>query len=180
MLSNKICRFYSVFCACHTLLSRKSHQTEKKVLMQDNELGGFGHKYVTCCCLAAKLCLTLLWPHGLYPARLLCPWDFPGKNIGVGCHFLLQGIFPTQGSNPCLLHRRWALYHWATWGALVCCTEHSKWWENKQKALLRVGRHFIGHQLTTFTQLSFHLWFYKWEKWDEIMYLPKVTQWSQG
>ena len=35
---------------------------------------------------------------------LLCPWDFPGKNTGVGCHFLLQGIFPTQGSNPCLLH----------------------------------------------------------------------------
>ena len=40
-------------------------------------------------------------------ARLLCPWDFPGKNPGVGCHFLLQGIFLTQGSNPhllCLLH----------------------------------------------------------------------------
>ena len=32
-----------------------------------------------------------LWPHGLKPARLLCPWDFPGKNTGVGCHFLLQG-----------------------------------------------------------------------------------------
>ena len=40
----------------------------------------------------------------LSPARLLCPWDFPGKNTGVGCHFLLQGIFPTQGSNPHLLH----------------------------------------------------------------------------
>ena len=35
--------------------------------------------------------------------RLLCPWDFPGKNTGVGCHALLQGIFPTQGSNLCLL-----------------------------------------------------------------------------
>ena len=34
----------------------------------------------------------------------LCPWSFPGKNTGVGCHFLLQGIFPTQGSNSCLLH----------------------------------------------------------------------------
>ena len=33
------------------------------------------------------------------PARLFCPWDFPGKNTGVGCHFLLQGIFSTQGSN---------------------------------------------------------------------------------
>ena len=34
--------------------------------------------------------------------RLLCPWDFPGKNPGVGCHFLLQGIFQTHGSNQCL------------------------------------------------------------------------------
>ena len=39
---------------------------------------------------------------------LLCPWDFPGKNSGVGCHFLSQGIFPTQGSNSCLL----LLLHW--------------------------------------------------------------------
>ena len=38
----------------------------------------------------------------------LCPWNFPSKNTGVGCHFLLRGIFPTQGSNPCLLH----LLHW--------------------------------------------------------------------
>ena len=37
--------------------------------------------------------------HGLQPARLLCPWDFPGKNTGVGCRILLQGIFPTLGSN---------------------------------------------------------------------------------
>ena len=32
-----------------------------------------------------------------------CPWNLPGKNIGVGCHFLLQGIFQTQGLNLCLL-----------------------------------------------------------------------------
>ena len=36
-------------------------------------------------------------PRGLEPTGLLCPWDFPGKNTGVGCHFLLQGITPTQG-----------------------------------------------------------------------------------
>ena len=41
---------------------------------------------------------------GLQPARLLCPRDFPGKNTGVGYHFLLQGIFLTQGLNPGLLH----------------------------------------------------------------------------
>ena len=41
---------------------------------------------------------------------LLCPWNFPGKSTGVGCHFLLQGIFPTQGSNPGLPHCRQTLY----------------------------------------------------------------------
>ena len=45
-----------------------------------------------------------LWPQGLQPTRLLCPRDFPGKSTGVGCHLLLQGFFPTQGWNPCLLH----------------------------------------------------------------------------
>ena len=53
-----------------------------------------------CCCLVAKSCPTLLRPYGLWSTtRLLCPWDFPGKNTGVGCHFLLQRIFPIQGSN---------------------------------------------------------------------------------
>ena len=45
-----------------------------------------------------------LQPKGLYPTRILCPCNFPGKNTGVGFHFLLQGIFPTQESNLCLLH----------------------------------------------------------------------------
>ena len=45
-----------------------------------------------------------LQPHGLQSTRFLNPWDFPGKNAVVDCHFLLQEIFPTQGSNPCLLH----------------------------------------------------------------------------
>ena len=42
---------------------------------------------------------------------LLCPWNFPGKNTGVGCHSLLQGIFLTQGLNPGLLHCRQTPYH---------------------------------------------------------------------
>ena len=42
--------------------------------------------------------------------RLLCPWDFLGKIIGVDCHFLLQGMFPTQGSNPGVLHCWQILY----------------------------------------------------------------------
>ena len=47
----------------------------------------------------------------LEPTRLLCPWNSPGKNIGVGSHSLLQGIFLTQGSNLGLLYCRWILYH---------------------------------------------------------------------
>ena len=49
-------------------------------------------------------------PHGLQPTRLLHPWDFPDKSTGVGCHFLLQRIFPTQGSNPGLPQCRQTLY----------------------------------------------------------------------
>ena len=59
-----------------------------------------------------------LWPHGLQSARLLTPWDSPGKNTGMSCHFLLQGIFLTQGLNPHLLHYRQILYCWATREAL--------------------------------------------------------------
>ena len=52
----------------------------------------------------------LLATQGLQPTRLLCPWDSPGKNTGVCCHFLLQGIFLNQGSNPGLPHCRQTLY----------------------------------------------------------------------
>ena len=62
--------------------------------------------------LAVESCVSdSLRPHGLWPARLLCPWDSPGKNTGVGYHALLQGIFPTQGSNPGIPHCRRILYH---------------------------------------------------------------------
>ena len=57
-----------------------------------------------CVCVSAHSVVSdSVRPPGLWPARLLCPWDSPGKNTGGGCHFLLQGIFLTQGSNLCLL-----------------------------------------------------------------------------
>ena len=49
--------------------------------------------------LVAQSCLSLQ-PHGLQPTRLLFPWDCPSKNVGVGCHFLLQVMLPTQGFEP--------------------------------------------------------------------------------
>ena len=58
-----------------------------------------------------------LWPHGLYPTKLLHPWDFPGKSTGVGCHFLLQRIFLTQGSNPGLLHYTYRQTFFTLWAA---------------------------------------------------------------
>ena len=61
--------------------------------------------------------------HVLYPARFLCPWNSPGKKTVVGIHSLLQGIFPTQGLNPGLLHCRQILYHLSyqrsPWGSIM-------------------------------------------------------------
>ena len=56
--------------------------------------------------------------HGRKPTRLFCPWDFPGKNTGVGSHSLLQELFPTQGSNLGLLHCRQILHHLSHQGSL--------------------------------------------------------------
>ena len=55
-------------------------------------------------CESCSVVSESLWPHGLYS-----PWNSPGQNTGVDSLSLLQGIFPTQGSNPGLLHCRWIL-----------------------------------------------------------------------
>ena len=51
------------------------------------------NKQIDACMLSCSIMSDSLWPHGLQPARLLCPWVFPVKNTGVGSHFLLQGSF---------------------------------------------------------------------------------------
>ena len=55
-------------------------------------------------CQVASVASDSVWHYGLEPTRLLCPWDSPSKSTRVGCRALLQGIFPTQGWNPRLLH----------------------------------------------------------------------------
>ena len=65
------------------------------------------------CMFSLSVMSNSLQSHGLQLTRLLCPWDFPDKNSGVGCSFLLQGIFPTEGLNLHLLHFRRILYHCA-------------------------------------------------------------------
>ena len=71
----------------------------------------------------AQSCPTLCDP---MDTRLLHPWDFLGKSTGVGCHFLLQGIFPTQGSNPGLLHCGQMLYHLSHQGSLYKIKRETK------------------------------------------------------
>ena len=70
-----------------------------------------------CCCLVASVVSDSVEPYGLQPARL-CPWKSLGKSSRMGCHALLQGIFPTEGSNPGLLHCRHILYHLSYQGSL--------------------------------------------------------------
>ena len=55
-------------------------------------------------CLVSLVMSDTVQLHALEPPRLLCPWDSPGKNTGVGCCALLQGTFPIQGLNPCFFH----------------------------------------------------------------------------
>ena len=58
------------------------------------------NNYNTCyAALSRPFVSDRLWPHKLQPARFLSPWASPGKNTGVGCHALLQGIFSIQGSD---------------------------------------------------------------------------------
>ena len=59
-------------------------------------------------CVVASVVSNSLWRYGLHLSKLLCPWDSPGKNTELGYHDLLQGIFPSQGPNSCLL----CLLHW--------------------------------------------------------------------
>ena len=79
----------------------------------------------TASCEVTALVSDSLRPRGLQPTKLLCPWDSPGKNTGVGCLAFLQGIFPTQGWNPGMSLTSPAgaggfLTTSATWEALVC------------------------------------------------------------
>ena len=78
------------------------------------------HACVCVCVLRCSVVSHSLQLHELPPTRLLRPWDSPGKNPGVGCHALLQGIFPTQGLHRVSCIGRRVLHCWAVWEALGC------------------------------------------------------------
>ena len=63
-----------------------------------------------CAVLSSSVVSNSLQPHGFQATRLLCPWDSPGQNTGVGCHSLLQGIFLIQSLHPGVLHCSQILY----------------------------------------------------------------------
>ena len=82
------------------------------------------------------------------PLGFLCPWNSPGKNTGVGCHSLLQGIFPTQGLNLGLLHCRQILYHLSHLGSLSTDSQTHKSILNKAyylKTLVKKLPHSIHY-----------------------------------
>ena len=89
--------------------------------------------------------------HGLQPVRLLCPWNFSGKNTGVGCYSILHGIFPPQGSNPGLLHYRQILYSLIYQGSpdyiLVIASEHLVAQHNKYLSFTLNAHHGIAMML---------------------------------
>ena len=91
-------------------------------------------------CSVTQLCTILCDPVDCSPVRLLCPWDSPSKNIGVGSHSLLQGIFPTQGSNLCVL----CLLHWQ----VASLPLPSSWEYNKHKCYIQIEKStVIGREM---------------------------------
>ena len=107
---------------CPFLLEPPSHLTAipPPTLSQSTGLWAFVkqqilncYPFYMCCllCLVAQSCLTLCDPTDCSPPGFFVHGDSPGTNTGIGCIGLLQGIFPTQGLNPAILHDRRILYH---------------------------------------------------------------------
>ena len=90
-------------------------------------------------CMLSRFSHVWLWPYGLWPTRLLIPWDSPGKKTGVGFHALLQGIFPTQESNssvsPAVQVDSLPLSHWASPAIGADGVKEEKEWQAEGKDL---------------------------------------------
>ena len=108
--------------------------------------GGANLDFIQFCfaVLSRSVVSNSLWPDGLQPTRLLCPWDSPGKNTGVGCHALLQGIFPTREQNPGLPHCRQILYCLIHQGDIFCFA--LVLYKKERKKLIRLYGWFWFHR----------------------------------
>ena len=116
------------------LESKKKHYWVKVVNI------GLNKWILDCCCLVAKLCLTLSQPYGLSSSRLLCPWNSPGKTTGVVAISFFRRSSWLRDWTCVSCIGRWILHHWATWEAhpqtskdasnllvLVCCWPEARW-----------------------------------------------------
>ena len=92
-----------------------------------------------------------LRPHGLQPTRLLHPWDSPGRNTGMGCHFLPQEIFPTQGSNLGLPYCRQTLYHLSHHGSKKM---HTRVCKHTYMYLCQKQQKYINHGISALLYLT--------------------------
>ena len=110
-----------VFTQCHYYLSQRMKRA-------------FGFLLFSC-----FNCVGVHEPLGLQPTRLLCPWDFPRKNTGVGCHFLLQRIFPIWGLNLHLLHQQAVSLPLSHQGSPLSCLEASKLGCSKHICYMNIG-----------------------------------------
>ena len=98
------------------------------------------HPYVHCSIIYNSLCIdkedvcvsvhlvvsSSLRPHGLQPAMLLCLWDYPSKNTGMGCHALLQVSWPSDLTRVSCIGRQ-ILSHWAMWEVSKHTHTHTQW-----------------------------------------------------
>ena len=135
-------------------------------------------------CKVTSVMSSSLWPYGPQPTRLLCPWDSPGKNTGVGCH-ALQGIFPTQGLNQGLLHCWWIFYNLSHQGSpLYILAPPSPLWNSSsvffpekshgQRSL--TGYSPWGHKELNMTEVTKHIMLH-------CIYAPQllnpfISQWT--
>ena len=147
--------------------------------------------YVTYACSVTKPGLTLWDPMDCMPTRLLCLWDSPGKDTGVGSLSFLQGIFLIQRLNPCLL----CLLYWQEDSLPLCYLEsplyyhslytilekematHSSvlaWrisWTEEPGGLQSMGSQRVGHDWatnTTYAILIFDAWFWVAKSWTQL------------
>ena len=148
------------------------------------------HKtHYRCVCACVCVCVYSVMSDSVTPwtvAHQAPLWDFPGKNTGGGCHFLLQGIYPTQELNWSLLHLligTWVRYHWTTWEALnlglLFSNSNREWGDFFTSALGKyrvwVLSHFSHVQLFVTLRIVAHkvplsMGFSRQEYWNELPY----------
>ena len=106
LLGHSKCHFFPEDLPVYptVITPNKISQSSLINIEQENILYRTSDTYVRVYVLSCSARPNSMWPHRLQPSRLLSPWNFPGKDTGVGCHFLLQGIFLTQGLSSILLH----------------------------------------------------------------------------